>query len=201
MITTLSFQKSAHSFEEKFPVTATQIKKKSYVDDLGITGRNKQEVCQRTKEADSILEHANMKVKKWIYSGDSQEFAVGVGNAVDVVFSEGVETERMLGILWYPAADVFKFSVKINLSPLKNKSRTGPDLSKNDLLKNPPEVLTRRQYYSQVQSLFDPIGFLAPVLLRAKVLLRRTWEDSCANLKWDDPLPRDIVKEMIQFFV
>ena len=105
-----------------------------------------------------------------------------MGNAVDVVFSEGVETERMLGILWYPARDVFKFTVKINLSPLKNKSRTGPDLSRNDLLQNPPEVLTRRQYYSQVQSLFDPIGFLAPVLLRAKVLLRRTWEDSCSAL-------------------
>ena len=47
----LCLQKSADVFEETFPVTATQIKRKSYVDDLGITGRNKQEVCQRTKEA------------------------------------------------------------------------------------------------------------------------------------------------------
>ena len=66
MITTLSFQKNAHSFEEKFPVTATQIKRKSYVDDLGITGHNRQEVRKRAEEVDLILEHANMKVERWI---------------------------------------------------------------------------------------------------------------------------------------
>ena len=66
---------------------------------------------------------------------------------------------------------------------------------------NPPVNITRRQYYSQVQSLFDPIGFLAPVLLTAKILLRRTWEDGCEKLAWDDPLPLALVKDIIHFFI
>ena len=49
--------------------------------------------------------------------------------------------------------------------------------------------------------MFDPIGLLAPVLLRAKMLLRRSWEGDCLNLKWDDPLPQNLVDDMIQFFI
>ena len=52
-----------------------------------------------------------------------------------------------------------------------------------------------------MQSLFDPIGFLAPVLLRAKVLLRKTWEGDLGKLKWDDPLPKQLVQEILEFFV
>ena len=91
--------------------------------------------------------------------------------------------------------------MKVNLSPLKNKTRLGPDLSKSDLLSHPPKVITRRQYYSQIQSLFDPIGLLAPVLLTAKLLLRRTWEGECAHLGWDDPLPDALVRDMIDYLI
>ena len=108
--------------------------------------------------------------------------------------------EKMLGITWNPFKDVFQFSVKINLSPLKNKSRTGSDLTREQLLNSPPTTITRREYYSQIQSLFDPIGLLAPVLLRAKILLRMTWEGECGHLKWDDPLPVDLVKLVLEFF-
>ena len=52
-----------------------------------------------------------------------------------------------------------------------------------------------------MQSLFDPIGLLSPVLLQAKILLRSTWEDECAQLKWDDPLPSKLVEKMVLFFV
>ena len=107
----------------------------------------------------------------------------------------------MLGVLWVPETDVFRFTVRINLTPLKNKVRTGPDVSRSELSCNPPQDITRRQFYSQIQSLFDPIGFLAPVLLQAKILLRKTWEGDLARLKWDDPLPKELVHEMVEFFL
>ena len=122
-------------------------------------------------------------------------------NSVNVVTQDHSDGERMLGIIWDAERDVFRFLVRINLSPLKNKSRVGPDLSKSDLMSNPPEVISRRQYYSQVQSFFDPIGLLAPVLLKAKLILRKTWEGDCQKLKWDDPLPEVLVKEIIDYFI
>ena len=190
-IATMALHKSSDMYADQFSETSKQIKGKSYVDDLGLTAGSLENLKKRTLEADTILKHANMHVKRWIFSGEGDQGLVGLGNAGDKVSVDGVEEERMLGILWDPVKDVFRFTVRINLSPLKNKSRTGPDLSKELLKCSPPVTITRRQYYSQIQSLFDPIGLLAPILLRAKVLLRRTWEDSCAKLTWDDHLPQD----------
>ena len=92
---------------------------------------------------------------------------------------------------------MFRFIVLINLHPLKKKERTGPPLSKAVLKNNPPTVLSGRQYYSQIQALFDPTDFLAPVLLKGKILLRKTWEDPCNQLGWDDCLPKELVEEIM----
>ena len=143
-----------------------------------------------------------MRVKRWIFSGDSSQDPVQLGEA-EVISSSGSEPEleRMLGIIWDPRKDVFRFTVCINMSPLKNKSRVGPDLTKDQLLRDPPKFISRRQYYSQVQSLFDPIGLLAPILLTAKLILRKTWDGECAKLGWDESLPDSLIKEIVDFFV
>ena len=166
-IATLALHQSAEKFREEYPVTADQIKNKSYVDDLGITATNMEELRKRTGEADKILLHANMKVKHWVYSSSNQE-VLSVGESSEVSVLGDLEMERMLGVLWDAGLDVFKFTVRVNLSPLKKKSRQEPDLSKQELIENPSRTITRRQYYSQIQSLFDPLGFLAPVMLQAK---------------------------------
>ena len=163
-IATLALYKSADLFSEKYPVTSIQIKDKSYVDDLGLTGNNRAEIEARTREADEILSHANMKIKRWVYSGDPLS-SVEIGDCSEVLPIEDSGSERMLGLIWEPAEDVFRFQVRINLSNLKKKTRVGPDISKEDLVKNPPSEISRRQFYSQIQSLFDPIGLLSPILL------------------------------------
>ena len=150
-----------------------QIKQQSYIDNIGLTNLDVGRLAEKTQQADKILEHANMKVKMWIVSGDSQG-EVEVGNLSDNLTLEDAEIERVLGIVWQPERDVFKFSVKINLSPLQKKSRRGPDLSKDELLTSPPNSISRRQYSSQVQALFDLAGFLSPVLVQGKVILRKT---------------------------
>ena len=130
-------------------------------------------------EADNILKHSNMHIKKSIYSRENSKGVIGIGNVADKVFTEDMEEERMLGDL---VKYVFRFTVKVNHSPLKNKSRMGPDLSKQKLQINTPTVIKRRQYYSQIQYLFNPIRLLAPLLLRAKIMLQRAWEEECARL-------------------
>lgn len=52
--------------------------------------------------------------------------------------------------------------------------RTGPDLNKINLLDNIPSVLTKRMVISQTCSVYDPLGFLPPLPLKAKFLLRDT---------------------------
>ena len=51
---------------------------------------------------------------------------------------------------------------------------------------------TRRKMLSLIASLFDPIGFLAPFLVRAKILLQQVWQ---CGISWDDMLPSELLEE------
>ena len=51
-------------------------------------------------------------------------------------------------------------------------------------------VTTKRQLASLTCSLFDPLGFFSPFVLRFKLLLREVWSLGAA---WDDPLPQSVV--------
>ncbi|XP_068692552.1 uncharacterized protein [Montipora foliosa] len=51
---------------------------------------------------------------------------------------------------------------------------------------------TRRKMLSLTASLFDPIGFLAPFLVKAKILLQQVWH---CGIGWDDLLPSELLEE------
>ena len=99
---------------------------------------------RKTKQADEVLYHANMKVKQWIVSGDNQD-DVEVGSLTNCLTPEKAEVERVLGIIWNQQKDSFKLSVRINLSPLKKKSTVGPDVTKEELMTNLLASITQRQ--------------------------------------------------------
>lgn len=53
----------------------------------------------------------------------------------------------------------------------------------------PFEVTTKRQLLSSISKLFDPLGLLSPILIRAKMTMQDTW---ATKLGWDDPLTDEI---------
>ena len=72
-------------------------------------------------------------------------------------------SERVLGVQWDLKGDCFKFELCLKEKPV-----------------------TRRGILSAVSSLFDPLGFAAPVVLTAKLLL----QDLCRRkFAWDEALP------------
>ena len=70
--------------------------------------------------------------------------------------------DRILGIQWKVKEDQFTFNVRI-----------------------PDKTFTRREILSTIASLYDPLGFVAPVQLEAKRLLQTL---SKQNLGWDEPI-------------
>ena len=72
----------------------------------------------------------------------------------------------MLGVQWSVGLDGFKFSI---------------------ILKDQP--LTRRGVLATVASVYDPLGFLAPLVLRAKKILQ---EICNRGISWDEPLPEEV---------
>ena len=71
--------------------------------------------------------------------------------------------ERVLGVAWNVEADEFRFAVA---PPLKPR--------------------TRRGLLSTMNSLFDPLGFVAPVIIEARAIYRVLCQ---MGLEWDEPMP------------
>ncbi|XP_026139629.1 uncharacterized protein LOC113116023 [Carassius auratus] len=89
------------------------------------------------------------------------------------LFFEDTPVQRSLGVSWNLASDTFTFQAIDDNKPF-----------------------TRRGVLSTVNSLYDPCGFIAPVTIKGRLLLR---ELSMQAEDWDSPLPDDIKPEWIRW--
>ena len=71
--------------------------------------------------------------------------------------------DRALGILWNVEKDVFQSEVF-----------------------KPGKPATKGRILSAISSLYDPMGFVCPVVLEAKKIMQWLWK---LQLAWDDPVP------------
>lgn len=85
-------------------------------------------------------------------------------------------TLKTLGIAWNPNSDTFQYNVNIN----------------NDF-----QYLTKRIILSIISQIFDPLGIIGPVIIKAKIILQHLWK---LKLEWDEPIISECRSEFIQFF-
>lgn len=84
---------------------------------------------------------------------------------------------KSLGLSWKPVADEFRFEV--GLIPTKGK-------------------MTKRMLLSDLNRIFDPLGFLAPILVRGKIFIQQLWQ---LKVHWDSPLSDDLVNRWQRFYL
>ncbi|XP_043867348.1 uncharacterized protein LOC122757848 [Drosophila mojavensis] len=95
----------------------------------------------------------------------------------DFLELEDSSTAKTLGLRWQAQADLFLFSPP-NI-PLQ-------------------ETYTKRSVLSQIAKLFDPAGWLAPFVIRAKIFMQALW---LRDLDWDQPLPGDLLTQWQEFLL
>ena len=64
----------------------------------------------------------------------------------------------------------------------------------------PPDVnvkFTKVNFLSKIETLFDPLGFIAPFTIRAKVLLQEMWT---SGIDWDDSINDILVNKSREWF-
>ncbi|XP_043234098.1 uncharacterized protein LOC122387733 [Amphibalanus amphitrite] len=97
--------------------------------------------------------------------------------AVEAASKSLLETDsaekRVLGILWNVSSDTIGVQVQDMRKPA-----------------------TRRGILSATSSLFDPLGFVAPVLMAPKILLQQLCQ---LDLGWDDPIPQHLEQKWIEW--
>ena len=172
---------TALMFKDEAPEAAEFIKKSAYVDDLiGSSTREKAEPLAQS--AEDLLKKGGFLLHDWVFSSQ------------DMPSEPEKEKKVVLGVLWRPKEDIIGFQANLNFSPKKHGAYTKPNLTVDDPL---PKFLTRRTVLQQVMAIYDPLGLLSPFTLKAKILLRKSWE---IKLEWDEELPSTLYQLWIQFF-
>lgn len=110
-----------------------------------------------------ILATAGMELRKW--NSNISELLLNSENEVPLTSKEKVKT---LGIRWNSHEDTFKFKVTIPSGPCKSK----------------------RSILSVIAQIYDPLGLIGPVIVKAKLFMRRLWK---LSVNWDDKLPSEFV--------
>nr|XP_029715748.1 uncharacterized protein LOC115259352 [Aedes albopictus] len=138
---------------ERFPLAVPVIKKGTYVDDV-LTGDDDQvkltETCRQLME---MLHQAGFVLRKWATNNTSILASVPrqLWETKPELEIDRSSTVKTLGLLWFPHSDTFQFKVP-TLPPL--------------------DVTTKRLVVSKMSQLFDPLGLLGPVVVKAKIVVQ-----------------------------
>ncbi|XP_015125487.1 uncharacterized protein LOC107047249, partial [Diachasma alloeum] len=112
-------------------------------------------------------------LQKWSSNCPQLLHELGLSTEEEVIqFEESVT--KVLGLCWHQSSDTFQY-----------KSRDFKT-----------ETITKRIVSSEIAQIFDPLGFIAPVVVQGKILLQDLWKLKCS---WDDPLPEEYIHRWESF--
>ena len=158
----------AEDEENKFPLASRVLKKNMYADNI-LTGANcKDEAREICHQMIDILQTADLKMYQWA-SNDNEILNVIAKRDLDVNFDFSKDNPlKTLGLYWKAKNYVFVYEIK----NIKIDSK-----------------ITKRKILSDIANIFDPLGFLGPILLFAKIIMQEMWQ---AKIEWDESVPSNI---------
>ncbi|XP_070526958.1 uncharacterized protein [Cardiocondyla obscurior] len=148
----------------RFPQGANALLRETYVDDV-LTGADSLVAArERLRELSSICEAGGFPLRKWAASDGKLLETIPKEHRLDGAVEWSPEdTLSALGLRWHPLRDAFRFRVP--------SSDTRPP--------------TKRRVLSESARLYDPLGWLAPVTVSAKLMIQTLW---LRGVAWDDAL-------------
>lgn len=147
------------------PETVQTVLRNFYVDDCLKSVAKEEDAVTLAKDLRTLCASGGFTLTKWVSNSRKVLMTIPeVHRASEVkdldLRHDALTVERTLGVQWDTETDTFTYSIKLQDKPM-----------------------TRRGILSVVNSIYDPLGFLAPVILPAKLLLK----DLCKEqYGWDE---------------
>ena len=165
-------RKTAQLHQEEFDKEVIEtVNRDMYVDDMMKSTSTTEKAISLASQLRTLLEKGGFRLTKW-YSNDREVMATipesERAKSVVNLELEKLPTESALGLKWNIEEDKFVWEVMEKM--LQRVSQ---------------KPVTRRGIVSAVYSFFDPLGFIAPYAMKAKLLLQTL---SRKRLGWDDTL-------------
>ena len=153
------------------PVTQP-MKSDLYVDNLASGTDNEDEATTFLNQARTIMTPVQFNLHSW----NSNSSKVNAFATERNIRDTDPET-KVLGLRWNTKDDVLKLQPQGQNNDRKNLRKT----MKRDMLRESTKV-------------YDPLGLLSPITIRAKIFIQELWE---RGFEWDEPLPDDIQKQWL----
>ncbi|XP_043466286.1 uncharacterized protein LOC122501086 [Leptopilina heterotoma] len=168
-LATRVLQELAENEKENFPDASEIIKRDFFVDDLFTGAKNQNEAIALRDELIELLKLGGFKLRKWC-SNDLELISSLPDDLINIkLFSDPSLSIKTLGIQWNPRTDQLTYTI----SNILNYTR-----------------ITKRSMLSQIaQLLYDLIGLLGPIIIKAKIFMQRLWQLKC---DWDESVPPEI---------
>lgn len=144
------------------------VKRNFYMDDLLKSLASMEDAISMVRDLISICSRGGFSLTQWISTSRevlqslSEDFKSKTLQELDLD-RDKLPLDRALGLQWCIETDTFKFKLKAKEKPA-----------------------TKQGILSIISSVYDTLGFLAPVILPAKLLLQDLHGTKC---DWDDPVP------------
>ena len=145
--------------------TANIICHNFYVDDCLVSCETPERAIT-IREMMELLKVCGFRLTKWMSNHPEVNLAIPEKDCSSALMSlplDGSVSDRVLGVHWYVGEDSFHIISNVIC-----------------------REATRRGILATSHSIFDLLGFLAPILIKLKILLREL-----SNRGWDEPISDD----------
>lgn len=166
----------------QYPTAAVRVPNSYYMDDMMISCSTVEEGKILCHEMKNLLKKAGFELQKWnsnhedivkemeCYNGGVQDTSTEKGKESREEI-EIFESTKILGLTWCRHTDEFRYTVQLPAAYVK---------------------WSKRNIISDISRLFDPLGWLAPSIILAKILIQKLW---LAGVNWDDELSDSVKTE------
>ncbi|XP_063994272.1 uncharacterized protein LOC135171574 [Diachasmimorpha longicaudata] len=166
-------QQLAEDEGHRYPAAVEPLTKGRYVDDIYGGADTVHRLKEIAWQLQGLCEAGGFPLQKWSTNCPTALEDLGLStNSSPIQFEESIT--KVLGLCWHQSSDTFRY---------KSKEFTS-------------QTFTKRSVLSEIAQLFDPLGFLAPVVVRGKMIIQDLWR---LKINWDESLPQEYVRKWRNF--
>ncbi|XP_006812892.1 uncharacterized protein LOC102807089 [Saccoglossus kowalevskii] len=156
-----------HTEKNATNAITSDLKHNIYVDNI-ISGTSEiKDVIEYYEFSKDLLKSGGFNLRSWASNCEQLRDLAKADNVADL------NTEvHILGLRWKTLSDELTYA--------------------NNISNDETILPTKREVSSATSSVYDPFGYLAPVVIKAKIFTQELWK---RKLDWDEPLPSDLTNE------